>query len=85
MLQHGTWQIFKGDSTSSAALVAEIKPSLVSVGGKKIRVTLNGKEEPEFVIEVSSRLDIPLDCLHSASSHAADLARLLCTVDSWCG
>jgi hypothetical protein len=52
LLQHGTWQIFRGDSTSSSALVAEIKPSLMAIGGKKIKVTLAGKEEPEFVIQV---------------------------------
>jgi hypothetical protein len=51
-LQHGTWQIFRGDSTSSSALVAEIKPSLMSIGGKKIKVSLAGREETEFVIQV---------------------------------
>jgi hypothetical protein len=50
--QHGTWQVFRGDSTSSSALVAEIKPSLMSIGGKKIKVCLAGRDEPEFVIQV---------------------------------
>ena len=51
-LQHGTWQVFRGDSTSSSALVAEIKPSLMSIGGKKIKVCLAGRDEPESVIQV---------------------------------
>ncbi len=38
MLQHGTWQVFRGDSTSKSALIAEVTPSLVSLGGKTIRV-----------------------------------------------
>lgn len=56
MLQHGTWEIFRGDTTNSAALVAEIKPSLMAIGGKKIKVTLAGKQEPELMIQVCASL-----------------------------
>jgi uncharacterized protein YxjI len=48
---HGTWQVFRGDSTSKSALVAEITPSLVNLGGKTIKVTLEGQDNPAFIVK----------------------------------
>mmetsp|Transcript_12007 Transcript_12007/g.36061 ORF Transcript_12007/g.36061 Transcript_12007/m.36061 type:complete len:222 (-) Transcript_12007:395-1060(-) len=48
---HGTWQIFKGESLDKSALVADIKPGLVDILGKTIKVYLNGSEEPAFIIK----------------------------------
>lgn len=62
---HGTWQIFRGDSTSSNDLVAEVTPSLMSLGGKTIRVTLKGQEDPVFVVK-GNFLGKQFEFLHGA-------------------
>ena len=86
LLQHGTWQIFRGDSTSSSALVAEIKPSLMSIGGKKIKVSLAGRDEPEFVIQVRAVVGVALRPTEHQQSdkhriHRRAVLGLICTAE----
>lgn len=48
---HGTWQIFRGESLDKSAHIADIKPGLVDVMGKTIKVYMNRSEEPVFIIK----------------------------------
>lgn len=48
---HGTWEVYHGESLDKKDLIAEIKPDLVSMLGKTIKVFFKGSDEPVFVIK----------------------------------
>lgn len=50
-LQHGTWNVYKGDSTSSGDLVASIEPKLIAVMGKTLRIMRAGESEPFLTVK----------------------------------
>lgn len=50
-VQHGTWNVYRGDSTNSGDLVATIEPKLVNILGKTVRITRAGESEPFLTIK----------------------------------
>ena len=53
-VQHGTWNVYRGKSTSSSDLVAYIEPSLSAILGKTIRIIRAGEKEPFLTMKVGT-------------------------------